>query len=86
MKIRNKLFSSCHDFSKSFVGISFYGAKTTDGNYEKINHSNIYLLFNLLWCQKRFCKIMQCKETDFSRSIEMYHFGELSNVQDKIFK
>ena len=43
-----------------------------------------YLIYS--GAREGFCKIMQCKETDFSRSIEMYHFGELSNVQDKIFK
>ena len=31
-----------------------------------INHSNIYFLFDLLWCQKKIHKIMQQKKLVFT--------------------
>ena len=43
----------------------FMETKTTRWWNETINHSSNYLLFDLLWCQKAFRKIMQGKEIWF---------------------
>ena len=43
--------SSISFSSKSFVNIIFYGAKSNKLK-RRDNHSNIYFLFDSLWCQK----------------------------------
>ena len=47
---------------KSFGNVIFYGAKITNCKDETINLSNVYLLFDLFWCQNTFREIIQHKE------------------------
>ena len=66
--IRQQWFTLLSIFlsNKSFGNIIFYRAEITNWKDETINCSNIYLLFDLLWCKKTFRKIIQLKEIYFA--------------------